>query len=115
MDTLNYLLQGFGVAITPMNLMWCFIGCFFGTVIGILPGLGPAATIAMLLPLTFQMEPTSALIMLGGIYYGSKYGGSTTSILLNVPGESASVVRKTTPVGAASDPASFRCASLRAI
>ena len=92
MDTLNYLLQGFGVAITPMNLMWCFIGCFFGTVIGILPGLGPAATIAMLLPLTFQMEPTSALIMLGGIYYGSKYGGSTTSILLNVPGESASVV-----------------------
>ena len=92
MDTLNYLLQGFAVAITPMNLMWCFIGCFFGTVIGILPGLGPAATIAMLLPLTFQMEPTSALIMLGGIYYGSKYGGSTTSILLNVPGESASVV-----------------------
>jgi putative tricarboxylic transport membrane protein len=91
-DTLNYLLQGFGVAITPMNLLWCFIGCFFGTVIGILPGLGPAATIAMLLPLTFQMEPTSALIMLGGIYYGSKYGGSTTSILLNVPGESASVV-----------------------
>ena len=92
MDTLNYLLQGFAVAITPMNLMWCFIGCFLGTVIGILPGLGPAATIAMLLPLTFQMEPTSALIMLGGIYYGSKYGGSTTSILLNVPGESASVV-----------------------
>ena len=92
MDTLNYLLQGFAVAITPMNLLWCFIGCFLGTVIGILPGLGPAATIAMLLPLTFQMEPTSALIMLGGIYYGSKYGGSTTSILLNVPGESASVV-----------------------
>ena len=92
MDTLNYLLQGFAVAITPMNLMWCFIGCFLGTVIGILPGLGPAATIAMLLPLTFQMGPTSALIMLGGIYYGSKYGGSTTSILLNVPGESASVV-----------------------
>jgi putative tricarboxylic transport membrane protein len=75
-----------------MNLLWCFIGCFLGTVIGILPGLGPAATIAMLLPLTFQMNPTSALIMLGGIYYGSKYGGSTTSILLNVPGESASVV-----------------------
>lgn len=92
MDVVNYLLQGFAVAITPMNLLWCFIGCFLGTVIGILPGLGPAATIAMLLPLTFQMNPTSALIMLGGIYYGSKYGGSTTSILLNVPGESASVV-----------------------
>jgi putative tricarboxylic transport membrane protein len=92
MDVINYLLQGFAVAITPMNLLWCFIGFFLGTVIGILPGLGPAATIAMLLPLTFQMNPTSALIMLGGIYYGSKYGGSTTSILLNVPGESASVV-----------------------
>ena len=92
METLGYLLHGFGVAISPMNLLWCFVGCFLGTVIGILPGLGPAATIAMLLPLTFQMNPTGALIMLGGIYYGSKYGGSTTSILLNVPGESASVV-----------------------
>jgi putative tricarboxylic transport membrane protein len=92
MDAAAYLLQGFAVAITPANLAWCFLGCFLGTVIGILPGLGPAATIAMLLPLTFQMDPTSALIMLGGIYYGSKYGGSTTSILLNVPGESASVV-----------------------
>jgi putative tricarboxylic transport membrane protein len=92
MDTFGYLLQGFSVAVSPMNLLLCFIGCFLGTVIGILPGLGPAATIAMLLPLTFQMDPTSALIMLGGIYYGSKYGGSTTSILLNVPGESASVV-----------------------
>ena len=92
METIGYLMQGFGVAISPMNLLWCFIGCFLGTVIGILPGLGPAATIAMLLPLTFQMNPTSALIMLGGIYYGSKYGGSTTSILLNVQGESASVV-----------------------
>jgi putative tricarboxylic transport membrane protein len=92
METIGYLMQGFGVAISPMNLLWCFLGCFLGTVIGILPGLGPAATIAMLLPLTFRMDPTSALIMLGGIYYGSKYGGSTTSILLNVPGESASVV-----------------------
>jgi len=92
MEMLNGLMQGFIVALTPINLMWCFIGCFLGTVIGILPGLGPAATIAMLLPLTFQMNPTSALIMLAGIYYGSKYGGSTTSILLNVPGESASVV-----------------------
>jgi putative tricarboxylic transport membrane protein len=88
----GYLMQGFAVALTPYNLLWCFIGVFLGTVIGILPGLGPAATIAMLLPLTFQMNPTSAVIMLAGIYYGSKYGGSTTSILLNVPGESASVV-----------------------
>ena len=92
MDALSYLLQGFAVALSPLNLMWCFIGVFLGTVIGILPGLGPAATIAMLLPLTFRMDPTGAIIMLAGIYYGSKYGGSTTSILLNVPGESASVV-----------------------
>ncbi|MGH8633567.1 MAG: tripartite tricarboxylate transporter permease [Burkholderiales bacterium] len=92
MDVIGYMLQGFAVALTPLNLMWCFIGCFLGTVIGILPGLGPAATIAMLLPLTFRMDPTGAVIMLAGIYYGSKYGGSTTSILLNVPGESASVV-----------------------
>ncbi len=92
MEGFGYLMQGFAVALTPYNLLWCFIGVFLGTVIGILPGLGPAATIAMLLPLTFQMNPTSAVIMLAGIYYGSKYGGSTTSILLNVPGESASVV-----------------------
>lgn len=92
MEGLGYLLHGFAVALTPINLWWCFVGCFLGTVIGILPGLGPAATIAMLLPLTFRMDPTGAIIMLAGIYYGSKYGGSTTSILLNVPGESASVV-----------------------
>ena len=92
MEVIGYMLQGFGVALTPLNLTWCFVGVFLGTVIGILPGLGPAATIAMLLPLTFRMDPTGAVIMLAGIYYGSKYGGSTTSILLNVPGESASVV-----------------------
>jgi putative tricarboxylic transport membrane protein len=92
MDVAAGLLQGFAVALAPHNLLWCFVGCLLGTVIGVLPGLGPAATIAMLLPLTFQMDPTSALIMLAGIYYGAKYGGSTTSILLNVPGESASVV-----------------------
>ncbi len=92
MDVISGLLQGFAVALTPLNLMWCFIGCFLGTVVGVLPGLGSAATIAMLLPLTFQMNPTSGLIMLCGIYYGAKYGGSTTAILLNVPGESASVV-----------------------
>jgi putative tricarboxylic transport membrane protein len=92
MDAFGYLLHGFAVALSPLNLAWCFVGVFLGTVIGILPGLGPAATIAMLLPLTFRMDPTGAIIMLAGIYYGSKYGGSTTSILLNVPGESASVV-----------------------
>jgi putative tricarboxylic transport membrane protein len=74
-----------------MNLLWCFVGVILGTIVGVMPGLGPPATIAMLLPLTFLMSPASAIIMLCGIYYGAKYGGSTTSILLNVPGESASV------------------------
>jgi len=92
MEVIGSLLSGFEVALTPYNLFWCFVGVLLGTVVGVLPGLGPAATIAMLLPLTFQMNPTSAVIMLAGIYYGAKYGGSTTSILLNVPGESASVV-----------------------
>ncbi len=92
MDIINNLLQGFAVALAPINLWWCFVGVLLGTVIGVMPGLGPPSTIAMLLPLTYQMNPTSALIMLAGIYYGAKYGGSTTSILLNVPGESASVV-----------------------
>jgi putative tricarboxylic transport membrane protein len=92
MDVVSGLLQGFAVAFEPVNLWWCFVGVFLGTVVGILPGLGPAATIAMLLPLTFRMDPAGAMIMLAGIYYGAKYGGSTTSILLNVPGESASVV-----------------------
>src|SRR5512134_2996858 len=92
MDMITGLLQGFAVALTPFNLWWCFVGCFLGTVIGVLPGLGPAATIAMLLPLTLHLNPTSAIIMLAGIYYGAKYGGSTTSILLNVPGETSSVV-----------------------
>jgi len=86
------LLQGFALALQPVNLFWCFVGVFLGTIVGIMPGLGPPATIAMLLPLTFLMSPASAMIMLAGIYYGAKYGGSTTSILLNVPGESASVV-----------------------
>ncbi len=91
MDVLSGLLHGFGVALQPLNLLWCFVGVVLGTVIGVMPGLGPPATIAMLLPLTFLMNPASAMIMLAGIYYGAKYGGSTTSILLNVPGESASV------------------------
>jgi putative tricarboxylic transport membrane protein len=92
MEVLAGLMQGFSVALQPMNLLWCFLGVVLGTVVGVMPGLGPPATIAMLLPLTFLMSPASAVIMLAGIYYGAKYGGSTTSILLNVPGESASVV-----------------------
>jgi putative tricarboxylic transport membrane protein len=92
MDVVNGLLHGFGVVLGSANLLWCLVGVVLGTVVGVMPGLGPPATIAMLLPLTFQMDPTSALIMLAGIYYGAKYGGSTTAILLNVPGESASVV-----------------------
>jgi len=92
MEILTNLAHGFAVALEPMNLLWCFIGVFFGTVVGILPGLGPSATVALLLPLTTQMNPTGGIIMMSGIYYGAKYGGSTTSILLNVPGESSSVV-----------------------
>ena len=92
MDILAGLMQGFAVALQPINLLWCFVGVLLGTIVGVMPGLGPPATIAMLLPLTFLMNPASAIIMLAGIYYGAKYGGSTTSILLNVPGESASVV-----------------------
>ena len=91
MEVISGLLHGFSVALQPMNLLWCFVGVVLGTVVGVMPGLGPPATIAMLLPLTFLMNPASAIIMLAGIYYGAKYGGSTTSILLNVPGESASV------------------------
>jgi len=92
MEIFSGLVQGFAVALQPANLLWCLVGVVLGTVVGILPGLGPPATIAMLLPLTFLMNPSAAIIMLAGIYYGAKYGGSTTSILLNVPGESASVV-----------------------
>jgi putative tricarboxylic transport membrane protein len=92
MELLTGLLHGFQVALAPASLMMCVLGVVLGTVIGVLPGLGPSATIAMLLPLTFKLDPTGAMIMLAGIYYGAKYGGSTTSILLNVPGESSSVV-----------------------
>jgi TctA family transporter len=83
---------GFGVALSFQNLFYCFMGVILGTLIGVLPGIGPVATIAMLLPVTFTLNPTSALIMLAGIYYGAQYGGSTTAILVNLPGESASVV-----------------------
>jgi putative tricarboxylic transport membrane protein len=92
MDLFSNLLFGFSVAITPTNLMLCLIGALVGTLIGVLPGIGPLATIAMLLPITFGLPPVGALIMLAGIYYGAQYGGSTTSILINIPGESSSVV-----------------------
>src|SRR4030081_279081 len=83
---------GFSVALSFQNLFYCLMGVLLGTLIGVLPGIGPVATIAMLLPVTFTLNPTSALIMLAGIYYGAQYGGSTTSILINLPGESSSVV-----------------------
>jgi len=89
---LEFLANGFAVALTPHNLLYCFIGCLWGTVVGVLPGLGPLAGLTLLLPLTFKLDPTSALIMLAGIFYGAMYGGSTTSILLRIPGEAASVM-----------------------
>lgn len=92
MSTFHYIIHGFDVAATPINLWYTFIGCFMGTIIGVLPGIGPAAGIALLIPVTFGMNPTSALIMMAGIYYGAMYGGSTTSILINTPGESSSVM-----------------------
>ncbi|MDO8285558.1 MAG: tripartite tricarboxylate transporter permease [Rhodoferax sp.] len=92
MELFNNLALGFGVAFTLQNLMYAFIGCLLGTVIGVLPGIGPLATIAMLLPATYALPPVAALIMLAGIYYGAQYGGSTTAVLVNLPGESSSVV-----------------------
>ena len=92
MDLLNNLVLGFATAASPYNLLFCFIGVILGTLIGVLPGIGATATIAMLLPITFQLEPVSSLIMLAGIYYGAQYGGSTTAILINMPGESSSAV-----------------------
>mgnify|MGYP006171372621 CR=1 FL=1 len=92
MELFDNLATGFSVAFTLSNLAYAFIGCLLGTLIGVLPGIGPLATIAMLLPATYSLEPVSALIMLAGIYYGAQYGGSTTAILVNLPGESSSVV-----------------------
>ncbi len=92
MDTLNHILNGFAVSTMPINLWYTFIGVFLGTIIGVLPGIGPSAGIALLIPVTFGMNPTSALIMMCGIYYGTKYGGSTTAILIRTPGEAASVM-----------------------
>ena len=93
MELFANLATGFGAAVTPVNLGFCLFGCLIGTLIGVLPGIGPIATIAMLLPVTFGLSPLGALIMLAGIYYGAQYGGSTTAILVNLPGESSSVVK----------------------
>lgn len=92
MDIWNHLIQGFATAATPINLMWAFVGCLIGTAVGVLPGIGPAVAVAMLLPITTQVEPTASMIFFAGIYYGAMYGGSTTSILLNTPGEAGSLV-----------------------
>lgn len=92
MDTLSGLMQGFAIAFTPVNLLWSLLGVTLGTAIGVLPGIGPALTIALLLPVTYHLDPTAAFIIFGGIYYGAMYGSSTTSILLNVPGETGSIV-----------------------
>src|SRR5438477_4171424 len=92
MDVIGHLALGFGVALTPINLLYALVGVLVGTLIGVLPGIGPVATIAMLLPTTYGLQPVSALIMLAGIYYGAQYGGSTTSILINMPGETSSAV-----------------------
>lgn len=92
MELLNYLMLGFLVAFQPLNLLYCFVGVLIGTLVGVLPGLGPSAAIALLLPATFHTTPVASIIMLSGIYYGAMYGGSTTSILVNIPGEAASVM-----------------------
>jgi len=92
MDVLHQLMMGFQVAATPINLLWALIGAFVGTIVGVLPGIGPLGSMAILLSFTLKMDATTAMIFFAGIYYGAMYGGSTTSILLNIPGEAASVV-----------------------
>ena len=92
MDVIANLSYGFGLVFTFQNLGFCLIGCLLGTLIGVLPGIGPIATVAMLLPATYGLDPLSSLVMLAGIYYGAQYGGSTTAILINMPGETSSVV-----------------------
>ena len=92
MEIFNALMNGFAAAITPVNLLWCLFGCALGTAVGVLPGIGPAVAVAMLLPITSKVEITASMIFFAGIYYGAMYGGSTTSILLNTPGETASMV-----------------------
>jgi putative tricarboxylic transport membrane protein len=92
MEVFHHILWGLGVAVQPGNLLFCFIGVLIGTIVGVLPGLGPVAAISLLLPVTFHAPPVASIIMLSGIYYGAMYGGSTTSILVNIPGEAASVI-----------------------
>src|SRR5262245_1927572 len=92
MDLLSNIGLGLGVAVQPTNVLFAFVGALIGTLIGVLPGIGPLATLSMLLPITFYLQPVTALIMLAGIYYGAQYGGSTTAILVNLPGESSAVV-----------------------
>jgi len=92
MDILNHLALGFNVASSLHNLFFCFLGVLIGTLIGVLPGIGPVATISLLLPVTFGMNPVASIIMLAGVYYGAQYGGSTTSILVNIPGEASSII-----------------------
>jgi len=92
MDTWNALMQGFATAATPVNLLWALLGCTIGTAVGVLPGIGPATAVAMLLPITLKVDPTASMIFFAGIYYGAMYGGSTTSILMNTPGEAGSMV-----------------------
>ena len=92
MDAVNGLLTGFSVILTAQNLYLCFLGSVIGTLVGVLPGVGPLAALALLLPVTFTMQPVGGMVMLASIFYGAMYGGSTTSILLNIPGEAASVV-----------------------
>jgi putative tricarboxylic transport membrane protein len=91
MEALTGLINGFAIALEPSKLMFCAIGVLLGTAVGVLPGIGPALTVALLLPVTFKLDPAGSLIMFAGIYYGGMYGGSTTSILINTPGESASM------------------------
>ena len=91
MEAMGGLAQGLAVAAQPANLLYAFVGVVLGTAVGVLPGIGPALTVALLLPVTFRLDPTGALIMFAGIYYGGMYGGSTTAILINTPGESASL------------------------
>ena len=92
MDILNGLMLGLDAALNPVTLLYCFIGVFLGTLIGVLPGIGALATISLLLPVTYHIPPTAAIVMLAGVYYGAQYGGSTTAILINMPGESSSAV-----------------------
>jgi putative tricarboxylic transport membrane protein len=92
MEILNHLLNGLAASLQPINLVYCFAGVLLGTLIGVLPGIGPSGTISILLPLTFGISPVTSIIFLSGLYYGAMYGGSTTSILVNIPGEAASVV-----------------------